>query len=222
MGDTLHLDKCDCLFCSCLLDVLQKITRYFRLIMASPTLLGCLSPEADHTAIIIPREPTPIILSHREYYRHIHSFQKKLAALGISRKDAVAMALPNSLELAVAFLATTFQRAICAPLNPAYKQEEFEFYLDDLKAALLLVPEGAIAQDGEAIRAARRCGTAVAEINWDWLEIDLPKKDLKYLYRREPASLDLPTPTDTALILHTSGTTGRPKAVGFPVAPVAQ
>ena len=183
--------------------------------MASSTLSDCLSQEIGSTAIIIPREPTPIVLSHRELHRRVLSFQKKLAALGISHEDAVASALPNGLELVVAFLATALQRAICAPLNPAYKQDEFEFYLDDLKAAVVLVPKGAIAENGEAIRAAKACNTAVAEISWDWCEVAVPEMEMRGLAGRAAARVNSPETQDIALVLHTSGTTGRPKAVSF-------
>lgn len=183
--------------------------------MECSTLSSCLAQDIDSTAIIIPREPIPIIFSHRELRRHVLNLQKKLAAIGISHKDAVASVLPNGLECVVAFLATSLQRAICAPLNPAYKQDEIEFYLNDLNAAVILVPKGAIAEDGEAIRAARACNTAVVEISWDWCEITLPKKDLRGLSSRGQASLNSPETQDIALVLHTSGTTGRPKAVCF-------
>lgn len=181
--------------------------------MALGTLSACLSQETNSTAIVIPREPTPIALSHRELRRHVLAFQAKLAAIGITHKDAVAIALPNTLEFAIPFLATSLQRAICAPLNPAYKQEEFEFYLTDLKAAIILVPKGAIEENGEAIRAARACNTAVAEVSWDWMEATLPKIDLRGLASRKSANVAEPETQDIALILHTSGTTGRPKAV---------
>jgi acyl-CoA synthetase (AMP-forming)/AMP-acid ligase II len=184
--------------------------------MATTTLSNCLWQKIDSTAIAIPREPTPIVLSHRELRRHVLNFQRKLAGLGISHKDAVAIALPNSLEFVVAFLAISLQRAICAPLNPAYKQEEYEFYLNDLNAAVVLVPKGAIAENGEAIKAARACNTAVAEVSWDWCEVTIPDFELRGRLGRTKSSINTPEPQDVALILHTSGTTGRPKAVCLP------
>jgi acyl-CoA synthetase (AMP-forming)/AMP-acid ligase II len=181
------------------------------------TLLNRLSSNAASTALIIPSQAAPIFasihLSHSELLLQISRFQKKLAAIGISTGDAVALAFPNTIEFAIAFLATTFQRATAAPLNPAYKQDEFEFYLDDLKAAIILLPRGAVAANGEAVRAAKKCGSAIAEIYWDELEIILEVKDEGNFMNRKAAAVQKPVENDVALILHTSGTTGRPKAV---------
>ena len=55
--------------------------------------------------------------------------------------DRVALVLPNGPEMAVAFLAVS-ACATCAPLNPAYRQQEFEFYLEDLKPRALLIQDG--------------------------------------------------------------------------------
>ena len=177
------------------------------------TLLNCLSIESGSTALIVPSEITPIILSHQELLHQVLKFQQKLADIGIEPKEAVALAFPNTIEFAIAFLATTFQRATSAPLNPAYKQEEFEFYLEDLTVAVILLPKGAVAENGEAVRAALKCGSAIAEIHWDGAEIALEIKERGNLGNRKAVKTEKPVETDIALILHTSGTTGRPKAV---------
>lgn len=181
------------------------------------TLFNRLSSNSDSTALIVPSQAAPICasiyLSHKELFQQVLRFQEKLAAIGISPKDAVALAFPNTVEFAIAFLATTFQRATAAPLNSAYKQEEFEFYLEDLKAAVILLPRGAVAKNGEAVRAAKKCGSAIAEIWWDELEVVLEVKDEGNFMSRKAATVQTPLENDVALILHTSGTTGRPKAV---------
>ena len=43
--------------------------------------------------------------------------------------------------MAVAFLGVG-AAATCAPLNPAYRAEEFDFYLSDLKAKAMILPQG--------------------------------------------------------------------------------
>ncbi|KAF2706522.1 acetyl-CoA synthetase-like protein [Pleomassaria siparia CBS 279.74] len=177
------------------------------------TLYSCLSAKTSQPAIIIPSESTPIILSHQQLLDQVISFQKKLAAVGISPKEAVGIALPNSLEFVIAFLAVALQRAICAPLNPAYKRDEFEFYFEDLTAPLVLVPRSAIRGNGEVIKAARKCNVAIAEVYWNGSEVCLEVGENDGLRVKKRAGFHEPEPEDVALILHTSGTTGRPKAV---------
>lgn len=181
------------------------------------TLTTALYPGDENTAVIVPTRPDPLIVSYKELAALVASFQIQLGHLGITPQSAVSIALPNSLEFAVAFLATSGQRAIAAPLNPGYKQEEFEFYIDDLTSALVLVPRGSFDQDGAAVRAARKYHAAIAECYWDDRrgEVLLDVFDEGKLKGKGKGDqkLELAQPDDTALVLHTSGTTGRPKAV---------
>jgi acyl-CoA synthetase (AMP-forming)/AMP-acid ligase II len=98
-------------------------------------------------------------------------------------------------------------------LNSAYKQSEFEFYIDDLNSALAIVPKGAVAQNSEAVRAARKYNAAIAECYWNGERVVLDVKDHGKLRGMSSVGLGSAQPEDIALVLHTSGTTGRPKAV---------
>ena len=60
---------------------------------------------------------------------------------GIGQQDAVAIAMPNGPEMAVVFPAVSCF-AIAAPLNAAYREDEFDFYLGDLKAKAILLMDG--------------------------------------------------------------------------------
>ncbi|MFY7960258.1 MAG: AMP-binding protein, partial [Elsteraceae bacterium] len=66
---------------------------------------------------------------------------ESLAGFGVGRGDRVAMVLPNGPEMAAAF-ATVGACATTAPLNPAYRAEEFDFYLSDLGAKAVIVAAG--------------------------------------------------------------------------------
>ena len=179
------------------------------------TLANSFPRSADSAAVIIPSKSASFRVTYTQLNNHVFSFQKRLAALGVTPQSAVSIALPNSYEFIVAFLASSWQRAIAAPLNAAYKQDEFEFYIDDLSSALALVPRGSARQDGAAVRAARKYKAAIAEVYWDGDrgEVVLDVKDAGKLSEKGERPVEKAQPDDIALVLHTSGTTGRPKAV---------
>lgn len=177
------------------------------------TLATSFQLDGQSTAIIVPGKPKALTVSYQQLTSQVYLFQKKLAKLGITPQAAVSIALPNSYEFIVAFIAASWQRAIAAPLNPAYKQDEFEFYIDDLSSAVTLVPQGSFQLDGPAVRAARKYKAAIAECYWNGEEVVLDVKDQGKLAGKGNQKVEKAQPDDVALVLHTSGTTGRPKAV---------
>lgn len=179
--------------------------------MAPTTLQNAFSTQSPSTTIIVPGSPA-LTVSYQKLARDVSSFQHQLARAGVSPRSAVSIALPNTYEFIVSFIAAAWQRAIAAPLNPAYKQSEFEFYIDDLSSAIALVPRGAFAQDAAAVRAARKYRAAIAECYYNGSEVVLDVKEAGKLAGKS-ASVESAQPDDVALVLHTSGTTGRPKAV---------
>ncbi|MCR9127141.1 MAG: acyl--CoA ligase [Rhodobacteraceae bacterium] len=130
-----------------------------------------------------------------------------LSSMGIDADDRVAIVLPNGPEMATAF-ACVAQAATTAPLNPAYRQEEYTFYLEDLKAKALLIMAD---YDGPALAAATGLGMRI-------IRLSVPEAAPAGYFTLasdggEPAAGRTPGAGDVALILHTSGTTSRPKIV---------
>jgi acyl-CoA synthetase (AMP-forming)/AMP-acid ligase II len=132
--------------------------------------------------------------------------QTDLHRFGIGRGDRVAIVLPNGPDMATAFF-TIAQTATTAPLNPNYKEEEYLFYLQDLNAKAIVLREG---EEGPAFVAAEKLGLTIL-----WLTSG-GEAGLFTLWEDNPkqgCDTDLPEADDIALILHTSGTTSRPKIV---------
>ena len=133
----------------------------------------------------------------------------RLNELGIGRNDRVAIVLPNGPDMASAFVSIAVG-ATAAPLNPGYRSEEFEFYLSDLNARALVVERGSVSP---AIEVAKKLGVRVIDL------VALESAGDFSLEPRETVSVSAPTqpgvaqPDDIALVLHTSGTTSRPKIV---------
>lgn len=183
--------------------------------MAGLTLQTAIQGASNSVAVIIPSKPNPLTVTYNALIAEVLSFQQKLADIGITHGSPVSIATANSYEFIVSFLASSWQRAIAAPLNPAYKQEEFEFYIDDVKSAIALVPRGAYQAGSPAVKAAKKFNAAVAECYWDEVKqtVALDVKDLGQLKGKGKQRILKAQPDDIALVLHTSGTTSRPKVV---------
>ncbi len=133
-----------------------------------------------------------------------------LNKLGVGRGDRVGIVLPNCPEMAAAFVAIA-SACTAAPLNMAYRADEFEFYLSDLKAKALVVARGS---DTPARAVAAKLGIAILELT------PHPENGAGSFTISGAAHAGKPIANgglaqrdDIALILHTSGTTSRPKIV---------
>lgn len=179
------------------------------------TVSNSISKTSEATAIIIPSNPDEVALevTYKGLAGHTSLFQARLAELGLEHGDAVSIILPNTYPFIVAFLAAIYQRLQAAPLNSAYKENEFDFYFRDLTPALIIIPKGSFDCAGPAVLVAQRLGIAVAECYWSDDHVALDIKMYEGLDRRSPLPVAYAEPEDVALVLHTSGTTGRPKAV---------
>lgn len=170
-----------------------------------------MSSEAKTVRNLIERATGPALgapgradLSYEALGQIVDSAGRRLAGRGIGPGVPVAIVLPNGPEMAAVFLAVS-SHAVAAPLNPAYTEDEFAFYMEDLDAKLLVTLEG---DDTPARAAAARLGIPVADV--------VPGEAAgSFVFAGEGSEGESLRngEGDVALVLHTSGTTSRPKIV---------
>ncbi len=163
--------------------------------------------DPESIAISAPDRPS---LPHGLLSEQTLSAGGQLKSLQVGGDDRVAIVLPNGPAMASAFVCLSPWCAT-APLNPAYKTDEYEFYLNDLDAKILLVETGSTSP---ALDVANGLGIKIVELQEGEAagSFSLDAADGEAMSRDDDA---------IALILHTSGTTSRPKMVPLSQANIA-
>ncbi len=162
--------------------------------------------EPTRPALIVPDSGQ--VLTYAQAAAGVEVLARQLAGMGVRRGDRVALALPNGPDIVLLLLAITVLGAAAAPLNPAYTEAEFEFFLADIAPRLMLIPAS-----GSAAASAAAVGTGTTLLGVREAAAGPPE----LLADGQPSALPRPfepgEPDDVALVLHTSGTTSRPKQV---------
>ncbi|UMY18695.1 acyl--CoA ligase [Methylobacterium organophilum] len=176
--------------------------------MAATTLLDLIKTGADDATAL--SSPGGVPLTFGQLRALTDRTIADLNAQGIGRGDRVAIVLPNGPEMAAAFIAIA-AGTTSAPLNPSYKADEFEFYMSDLRAKLLVALDG---EESPAVGVAQKLGVPVARLTptpdqgAGSFTLSFAGAGAGAPAQGGPAAAD-----DLALVLHTSGTTSRPKIV---------
>jgi oxalate---CoA ligase len=172
--------------------------------LAGELLQRSAARAPDHPALLAPGRPA---LSYAELDVLVSRTAAGLQATGIERSSRVALVVENGPEAATAFLAIA-SAAAAAPLNPAYSAHELAFYLDDVRADAVVVTATASSPVREV---AEQRGLKVFE-----LAVDPSSPAGSFTLPGVEAGDSPPRladERDVALVLHTSGTTSRPKLV---------
>lgn len=162
---------------------------------ADATLTDLLGSGGSKAALI--RADDGEHISYERLADRVDLVARQLRSVGVGRGDRVALVIPDGTSLVPVLLGVAALGAAAAPLNPVYTRDEFAFYLGDLAPAALVLSEDA----GAAARAALDASVPVLTASHAGLDVS---GSAAY----EPAQ-----PDDVALLLHTSGTTSRPKQV---------
>ena len=130
--------------------------------------------------------------------------------LNISKGQIVSYFLPNSLEFVILFFLIAKKNAVSNPLNPVYTKPEMEFYLSDVKSDIVVAPKSF----GRLLELDQVCCSLKIPLYILSLENGIFSVQLyNSLYAKNGRTIAIDMELETALFLHTSGTTGRPKLV---------
>ncbi|KAI3850067.1 hypothetical protein MKW92_032288 [Papaver armeniacum] len=178
--------------------------------MEESTVTGLLKQSAgkfpSHRSVSVSGK---FDLTHSKLQQLVDQAASILISNGVHPGDVIALTFPNTVEFVIMFLAVIRARATAAPLNSAYTQEEFEFYLSDSESKILLT-----SQEGNQSAQSAASKLCISHITATFSHLD-EKLTLSTQYESGalPDSLPVNDPLDIALFLHTSGTTSQPKGV---------
>ena len=163
-------------------------------------IIELLGGEPKAPAISAPSRPG---ITHAELCAQTNALGRQVRGANIGPDDRLALVLPNGPAMAAAFVGLSPWCAT-APLNPAYKPDEFGFYLEDLDARALVVADGV---DSVATEVAKSRGIQVLRL------CESKAAGTVHLDGVGEATAEPRGDDAIGLILHTSGTTSRPKMV---------
>src|SRR6478736_1717404 len=167
-------------------------------------LFDLIRPSAT-PALVCPDDG--LSFTHEDVASLVTELAGRLATAGVQKGDRIAIVLPNGPEIVLCLFAIGLLGAVAGPLNQDYTEAEFRFYLSDLDPRFVIAgseaptPLVAAADELPVIEAtAARSGAR-------------PTFRLNGRELTTASSFDRGGPEDAALLLHTSGTTSRPKQV---------
>jgi long-chain acyl-CoA synthetase len=147
-------------------------------------------------------------VTHAELVDRVERLAAGLVAEGIGPGDAVALLLPNDPTFVASYYAISALGGIVVPVNPAFKQDELEFYFRQCAIRAVISDD----------RSAGVCERIVAA--WDEPAQVIPTSaahgqalTLDMLMQSEPAKLTKRSPEEPLVYMFSSGSTGRPKRV---------
>jgi acyl-CoA synthetase (AMP-forming)/AMP-acid ligase II len=164
------------------------------------------------------RNPTKIALldsscnrsfSYAEYGDHVESLARGLVAAGLMPGEIVAIFLPNSWEFAITYHAATLAGGITTPLNPAYREREIRYQLENSGAAFLIT-------DGPLLEGVKLGGLPALRRVFAIRNSASGMEDFSTLLKPTAAKLPQPSAPSNetiAALPYSSGTTGLPKGV---------
>ncbi|MFJ8313706.1 MULTISPECIES: long-chain fatty acid--CoA ligase [unclassified Streptomyces] len=172
------------------------------------SLAAVLADSAErrptHPAVLFGDER----LTYRELWRQARQYAAVLRAQGFGPGDRIALLLPNTPHFPKAYFAVLALGAVAVPVHALLKADEISYVLSDSGATALLCAAPLL---GEGAKGAEAAGVRLLTVmegtqNGDHVRLDALAAAVTPIERHVPR-----LPDDLAVVLYTSGTTGRPK-----------
>ena len=157
----------------------------------------------DNTAVVLG----DLRLTYAQLWEHARQYAAVLRENGIGPGDKVALLLPNTPHFPLAYFGTLALGAVVVPVHALLKAEEIEYVLTDSGASALVCAGPLLA---EGAKGAELAGIPVFGV-MDGGDASVARIDTLALAATPIDAVVPREPGDTAVVLYTSGTTGKPK-----------
>ncbi|HEY9671464.1 MAG TPA: AMP-binding protein, partial [Waterburya sp.] len=173
--------------------------------MLHQTFLKAVKQYPEKTAIVYDQQR----INYQELYNRVVRFSKALRSIGVKKFDCIAIVLPNCPEFVISFYAAAILETIALPLNPAFKEGEINFYLNDTGASVVITDKARSELCRKVISQLDR------KIELIVVDGDEPSTLSFYnLIQNETEDFAEVSPYEGDVIYqYSSGSTGRPKRV---------
>ena len=159
--------------------------------------------HADRTAVVLGDTR----LTYAQLWAHARQYAAVLREHGVGPGDKVALLLPNTPHFPLAYYGTLALGGVAVPVHALLKAEEIQYVLEDSGAKALVCAAPLL---GEGAKGAELAGVPVLAV-MDGGDATIERIDVAALSATPIRELVPREPEDTAVVLYTSGTTGKPK-----------